>query len=295
MDFQATTPMVTISDMWCSDRLSRCCTRHSCVLHACPIRTQGCWMPCCPTKWTTMATLTPELTHTAGRVRLPWRQPGRFVETGGFFYDKFKNFYFNTNWQKVTVCCLFDSEQQVADLIGADPREIIFTSGATESNNMAIKVLPSTPTLLLAVETLHCHSHSLLWTVWKKKYPENMFLLCLNIAVPSVMTASVIDQLVNTLIGCENSDQWSSFALQGVARFYQTKKRHVITTQTEHKCVLDSCRVLEAEGFKITYLPVQTNGLVDLEVHQLSLERDPQVQTLCQSHGVYSGLCVFCI
>ena len=53
---------------------------------------------------------------------------------------------------------------------------------------------------------------------------------------------------------------------QGVARFYKAKKRHVITTQTEHKCVLDSCRVLEAEGFAVTYLPVKANGLVDLEV-----------------------------
>lgn len=61
--------------------------------------------------------------------------------------------------------------------------------------------------------------------------------------------------------------------LQGVARFYQTKKRHVITTQTEHKCVLDSCRVLEAEGFNVTYLPVQKNGLVDLEVGQLTAKK----------------------
>uniref|UniRef100_A0AAQ5YGY7 Cysteine desulfurase n=1 Tax=Amphiprion ocellaris TaxID=80972 RepID=A0AAQ5YGY7_AMPOC len=82
------------------------------------------------------------------------------------------------------------ARKQVADLIGADPREIIFTSGATESNNMAIK---------------------------------------------------------------------------GVARFYQAKKRHVITTQTEHKCVLDSCRILESEGFSVTYLPVRTDGLLDLE------------------------------
>lgn len=62
--------------------------------------------------------------------------------------------------------------------------------------------------------------------------------------------------------------------LQGVARFYQSKKRHVITTQTEHKCVLDSCRVLEAEGFDITYLPVMTNGLIDLEVHLLNIQTD---------------------
>lgn len=66
------------------------------------------------------------------------------------------------------------------------------------------------------------------------------------------------------------SQQWSCLSLpshrQGVARFYQAKKRHVITTQTEHKCVLDSCRVLESEGFSVTYLPVQKNGLLDLEV-----------------------------
>lgn len=55
-------------------------------------------------------------------------------------------------------------------------------------------------------------------------------------------------------------------ACQGVARFYKAKKKHIITTQTEHKCVLDSCRVLESEGFDVTYLPVKTNGLLDLQV-----------------------------
>lgn len=83
------------------------------------------------------------------------------------------------------------ARQQVADLIHANPKEIIFTSGATESNNIAI---------------------------------------------------------------------------QGIARFYGDKKKHIITVQTEHKCVLDACRYLEREGFSITYLPVQKNGLVDLEL-----------------------------
>lgn len=84
------------------------------------------------------------------------------------------------------------ARQYIADLIGADSKEIIFTSGATESNNMSIK---------------------------------------------------------------------------GVARFFgrSGKKKHVITAQTEHKCVLDSCRHLQDEGFEVTYLPVQNNGLVDLE------------------------------
>ena len=82
------------------------------------------------------------------------------------------------------------AREQIADLVGADPKEIIFTSGATESNNISCK---------------------------------------------------------------------------GVARFYKSKKNHIITTQTEHKCVLDSCRILEAEGFEVTYLPVQQNGRIDLD------------------------------
>ncbi|ETI20070.1 cysteine desulfurase, mitochondrial [Cladophialophora carrionii CBS 160.54] len=84
------------------------------------------------------------------------------------------------------------AREHVAKLIGADPKEIIFTSGATESNNMSIK---------------------------------------------------------------------------GVARFFgrSGKKRHIITSQTEHKCVLDSCRHLQDEGFEVTYLPVDSHGLISLQ------------------------------
>lgn len=78
---------------------------------------------------------------------------------------------------------------QVATLIGADSKEIFFTSGATEANNMAIK---------------------------------------------------------------------------GVMHFYKGKKKHVITCQTEHKCVLDSCRYLQQEGYEVTYLPVKKDGLIDV-------------------------------
>jgi cysteine desulfurase len=80
---------------------------------------------------------------------------------------------------------------QVAKLIGADEKEVIFTSGATESNNLAIR---------------------------------------------------------------------------GVAEFYKDRKNHIVTTVTEHKCVLDTCRHLEQQGFEVTYLPVQKNGLIDLDV-----------------------------
>lgn len=91
------------------------------------------------------------------------------------------------------------AREQVANLIGADPKEIIWTSGATESNNITVK---------------------------------------------------------------------------GVGRFYASKKKHVITTQTEHKCVLDSCRILEAEGVEVTYLPVKTDGLVDMEKLEAAIRPD---------------------
>ncbi len=53
-------------------------------------------------------------------------------------------------------------------------------------------------------------------------------------------------------------------AVKGIAGFYRDRKRHVITSQTDHKCVLDSCRHLQQAGWDVTYLPVQPNGLVDL-------------------------------
>mmetsp|Transcript_54782 Transcript_54782/g.81339 ORF Transcript_54782/g.81339 Transcript_54782/m.81339 type:complete len:499 (+) Transcript_54782:206-1702(+) len=96
-----------------------------------------------------------------------------------------------------------NARAEIANLIGASsPKEIIFTSGATESNNLSIK---------------------------------------------------------------------------GIAHFYgkSKKKRHVITTQTEHKCVLDSCRSLEQEGFDVTYLPVKhQTGLVDMEELENAMRDD---------------------
>ena len=86
------------------------------------------------------------------------------------------------------------ARDRIAALIGADPKEIVFTSGATESNNLALK---------------------------------------------------------------------------GVARFWQQrrpgKRDHLITLATEHKCVLETCRQLEHDGFAVTYLPVPRNGLIDLD------------------------------
>ena len=88
---------------------------------------------------------------------------------------------------------------QVAALIGADPREIVWTSGATESNNLAIK---------------------------------------------------------------------------GAAQFYKTRGKHLITVKTEHKAVLDTTRELERQGFEVTYLDVQPDGLLDLDAFRAAIRPD---------------------
>jgi cysteine desulfurase len=91
------------------------------------------------------------------------------------------------------------SRENVAALIGADPREIVWTSGATESINLAIK---------------------------------------------------------------------------GAAQFYKTRGKHLITLKTEHKAVLDTMRELERQGFEVTYLDVQEDGLVDLNKLQAAIRPD---------------------
>lgn len=124
-----------------------------------------------------------------------------------------------------------DARKHVADLIGADAKEIVFTSGATESNNCALK---------------------------------------------------------------------------GLAHFWKKKKKHIITTQTEHKCVLDSCRFLQQEGWDVTYLPVKKDGLVDLNELQAAMREDTlivsvmmvnneigviqpvdEIGKLCRSKGIF--------
>src|SRR6202167_4889719 len=88
------------------------------------------------------------------------------------------------------------ARKQIADLIGASAREVIFTSGATESDNLAIK---------------------------------------------------------------------------GVAEMYAEKGNHIITAATEHKAVLDTCKKLEKNGYRVTYLPVKGDGLVDLDMLRESI------------------------
>ena len=122
------------------------------------------------------------------------------------------------------------AREQVAELVAADPREIVWTSGATESINLAIK---------------------------------------------------------------------------GAAQFYKTRGKHLITLKTEHKAVLDTMRELERQGFEVTYLDVQEDGLLDLAKLEAAMRADtilvsvlyvnneigviqdiPAIGKLCRSRGI---------
>ncbi|MGD8566507.1 MAG: IscS subfamily cysteine desulfurase [Gammaproteobacteria bacterium] len=98
-----------------------------------------------------------------------------------------------------------NARQQIADLVNANSKEIIFTSGATESDNLAIK---------------------------------------------------------------------------GAAHFYQKKGKHIVTSKTEHKAVLDTCRQLEREGFEVTYLDTEPNGRIDLNKLKAALRDDTIVVSI---------------
>ena len=74
-------------------------------------------------------------------------------------------------------------------------------------------------------------------------------------------------------------------AIKGIARFYGDRKKHIITTQTEHKCVLDSCRQLETEGYEVTYLPVKTNGLIDLKDLETAFRPDTSLVSVMGVHN----------
>ncbi|WP_323722522.1 IscS subfamily cysteine desulfurase [Candidatus Fokinia crypta] len=81
--------------------------------------------------------------------------------------------------------------------------------------------------------------------------------------------ASVINASPDEIIFTSGATESNNIALKGVARFYHKnfhkEKNHIITLVTEHKCILDSCRSLEDEGIEVTYLPVEANGILNLD------------------------------
>lgn len=87
---------------------------------------------------------------------------------------------------------------------------------------------------------------------------------------------------VADLIGCEANEiiftssatEAINLAIKGIAETYKDKGRHIVTVVTEHPAVLDTCRYLEGKGFEVTYLPVQSDGLLDLDVVRASVRED---------------------
>jgi len=128
-----------------------------------------------------------------------------------YFTEKFGNPHSRTHsygWEAEDAVEV--ARSQIAKLIGAEPKEIIFTSGATESNNIAIK---------------------------------------------------------------------------GVARFYKEQKNHIITLTTEHKCIMDTCRHLEEEGFKVTYLGVDKDGLIKLDELRAAITPQTSIISVMAVHN----------
>ena len=77
--------------------------------------------------------------------------------------------------------------------------------------------------------------------------------------------AALIGATAKEIVWTSGATESNNLALKGVAEMYAEKGNHIITAATEHKAVLDTCKRLEKEGLRVTYLPVQTNGLVDLD------------------------------
>jgi cysteine desulfurase len=86
--------------------------------------------------------------------------------------------------------------------------------------------------------------------------------------------ASLINCEAKNIIWTSGATEANNLALKGAANFYKRQGKHIITVKTEHKSVLESCKFLEAEGFEITYLNSETDGLVDLNKLEAAFRKD---------------------
>ncbi|WP_082794014.1 cysteine desulfurase family protein [Roseivirga seohaensis] len=86
--------------------------------------------------------------------------------------------------------------------------------------------------------------------------------------------ANFIKAEPNELFFTSGATEAINIALKGVAECYSSKGKHIITVSTEHKAVIDTCKDLERKGFEVTYLPVQSNGLIDLKDLQKAIRND---------------------
>lgn len=86
--------------------------------------------------------------------------------------------------------------------------------------------------------------------------------------------AELIGAETNEIIFTSGATEAINLAIKGVAEQYAAKGNHIVTVSTEHSAVLDTCKYLESKGYEVTYLPVQRDGLLDLEVVKASLRAD---------------------
>jgi len=87
--------------------------------------------------------------------------------------------------------------------------------------------------------------------------------------------AALVNADLKEIVWTSGATESNNLAIKGAAHFYAaTRGKHIITVKTEHKAVLDTCRELEREGFEVTYLDVQENGLIDLKVFEAALRPD---------------------
>ena len=94
--------------------------------------------------------------------------------------------------------------------------------------------------------------------------------------------AGLINADAKEIIFTSGATESDNLALKGAAHFYRRKGRHMVTVKTEHKAVLDSCRQLEREGYEVTYLEPEANGLLDLERFAAALRSDTVLASVMQ-------------
>ena len=89
-----------------------------------------------------------------------------------------------------------------------------------------------------------------------------------------VEVAKLVNCDAKEIIWTSGATESDNLAIKGAAQFYKTKGKHIITLKTEHKAVLDPCRELERQGFEVSYLDPQPNGLIDLEKFKAAIRAD---------------------
>lgn len=108
----------------------------------------------------------------------------------------------------------------------------------------------------------HSTSHPLGWKAIEKVENARMQI------------AKVINASADDIIFTSGATESNNLAIKGAAHFYQNKGKHIITMSVEHKCVLESCKILETEGFEITYLDPEIDGLLDLNKLKDAIRKD---------------------